>query len=83
MKNKDGSCGAHWTVEQTKQVAKDKNLTYDCWDWYVVLNMVYSDYYNNKFDTATYIDLARDWLNDSDVDAAKLLNYYFYVVCGE
>lgn len=32
MKNKDGSCGAHWTPEQTKQVAKDKNLGFNCWD---------------------------------------------------
>ena len=40
-------------------------------------------YYNAKFDISTYVDLAKDWLGDKDVDKDKLVNYYYYVVCGK
>ena len=76
MQNKDGSHGEHWTMEQTAQHAGRHN---HC-DFYAVLNMIYSDYYNPKFDTATYIELANDWLNDSDVPSGKTLKYYLHVV---
>lgn len=77
MDNKDGSVGAHWSWEQTSQYAKD----YDKSDWYAVLNMMYSDYYNPKFDTADYVQLANDWLRDKDVPDGKTLRYYYCVVC--
>jgi hypothetical protein len=80
MKNKDGTQGAHWTWEQTEQVRKDKAQHIDASDWYAVLNMMYSDYYNSKFDAATYIDMAKDWIMDSDVGAKKTLQYYYFVV---
>lgn len=79
MQNKDGTYGEHWDIQQTSQYAGK----YNTYDWYAVLNMMYSDYYNPKFDTATYIELAKDWLNDSDVPAGKTLHYYMYVVCQE
>lgn len=79
MENKDGTHGAHWTMEQTDQYAGTHNKC----DWYAVMNMVYSDYYNPKFDTTTYIELARDWINDSDVGEGKTLKYYLHVVCDE
>ena len=47
------------------------------------MNMVYSDYYNSKFDINTYIELARDWMNDTDVGEGKTLKYYLHVVCKE
>ena len=69
MENKDGTKGEHWTMEQTSQFAgrHDKN------DWYAVLNMMWSDYYNEKFDTNTYVQLANDWINDPDVGECKTL----------
>ena len=79
MKNKDGTYGEHWSIEQTSQYAG----THNKYDWYAVLNMMYSDYYNPKFDTNIYIELARDWLNDSDVEEGKTLNYYRHVVKEE
>ena len=79
MKNKDGTRGEHWTIEQTSQYAGQHNK----YDWYAVLNMMYSDYYNPKFDTSTYIELARDWLSDPDVEEGKTLNYYRHVVKEE
>ena len=77
MENKDGTKGAHWTIDQTNQYAGN----YDKYDWYAVLNMMYSDYYNPKFDTNTYIELAKDWLDDTAVGEGKTLKYYLYVVC--
>jgi len=47
------------------------------------MNMIYSDYYNPKFDTETYLMLTMDWLNDVDVGACKTLKYYMYVAMGE
>ena len=77
MKNKDGTIGEHWSYEQTSTLAEKHNKC----DFYAVLNMMYSDYYNPRFDTNTYVTLARDWLDDKDVGEGKTLKYYMYVVC--
>lgn len=83
MVNKDGTHGEHWTIEQTDQVKKDKGLTCHSWDFYTAMNMVYSDYFSPRFDVATYVELAKDWLNDADVGEDKLLRYYYFVVCNK
>lgn len=80
MKNKDGTVGGHWTYEQTMQYypgSIDKN------DWYAVMNMIYSDHFNSRFELSTYVELAKDWFADKDVDDGKTLNYYLHVVCDE
>lgn len=59
---------------------KQFSVKADSNDWYAVLNMVYSDYYNAKFDTATYVQLAKDWIEDKDVTGCKTLKYYMYVI---
>jgi hypothetical protein len=79
MVNKDGTKGAHWTWEQVAQVNKEKHLGDELAEVYVVVNMMYSDYYNSKFDTNTYLELAKDWLADKDVNGCKTLKYYYYV----
>jgi hypothetical protein len=76
MQNKDGTKGPHWTMDQTSQYAGRHNHA----DFYAVLNMMYSDYYNPSFDTSTYVKLAEDWLDDPDVGSGKTLKYYYYVV---
>lgn len=81
MVNRDGTCGGHWTKEQTSQVMKDKSLKFDADDFYAVMNMVYSDFYNGKMDLTAYIDLARNWLEDEDASECKLLKYYYFIVC--
>lgn len=80
MENKDGSHGSHWTWEQTEEVRKQYAPQQEASDFYAVMNMVYSDYYNQRFDTATYIQLALDWLNDKDVGGCKTLKYYYKIV---
>ena len=79
MQNKDGTKGEHWSMEQVANVIKEKGIKYELTDFYTVLNMMYSDYYNNRFDTATYIELAKDWLEDKDIEGCKLLKYYYFV----
>lgn len=80
MDNKDGTKGEHWNWEQAAQTYKEKKIGADVGELYVVLNMMYSDYYNPKFDTNTYIEMAKDWINDPDVDGCKTLKYYYYIV---
>lgn len=77
MENKDGTIGEHWNKSQTDAYAGD----YNKWDWYAAMNMAYSDHYNPKFDTTMYIEFAKDWIDDKDVDEGKTLRYYMYVVC--
>lgn len=82
MENKDGTRGQHWTMEQTSQFADGFNK----YDFYAALNMIYSDYYNPKFDTNTYVELAKDWLCDEDAElqyGEKLSAYYESIVEGE
>lgn len=79
MENKDGTKGEHWTYDQVAQLIRDKGIKCDVSDFYAVLNMVYSDYYNTKFDINVYIELAKDWLHDMDINN-KVLKYYYFVV---
>lgn len=80
MENKDGTHGAHWTPEQVETVRKQHAEDCDPWDFYAAINMMYSDYYQPKFDTDTYAVMAKDWLNDKDVGDGKTLKYYMFVV---
>lgn len=77
MKNKDGSIGEHWSYEYVSKY----NDEHDMNDWYAVLNMMYSDYYNTKFVIEDYIQLANDFIDDKDVGDTKVLDYYLHVVC--
>lgn len=80
MENKDGSRGAHWSWADTETVRKQYAPDADSSDFYACLNMVWSDYYDQRFDTATYAKLAKDWLEDKDVHDCKTLKYYYKVV---
>lgn len=79
MENKDGTVGQHWSQEETSKYSNG----YDKNDFYVVMNMMYSDLYNPSFDTNTYITMAKDWLLDKDAGGCKLLKYYFFIVKGD
>lgn len=80
MENKDGTKGAHWSWDETESVRKQYAPQHESSDFFAVANMIYSDYYNPRFDTATYAQLAIDWLDDKDVDDCKTLKYYMKVV---
>ena len=85
LQNEDGSKGPHWTMEQTKQVAKQKGIQHDDLTWYVAMNLMNSDYYAvaKKFNVNNmdfYIGLAQAFLDDKDAAEDKLYSYYKHIV---
>lgn len=87
MENEDGTTGAHWTMEQTGQVASIAGAHYEPWIWYAALNMMYSDYYavaaKYGLDRPEfYADLAKAFLMDKDAGGpeAKMAGYYHGIV---
>lgn len=80
--NKDTTTGEHWNKTQTDEVAAKYRINTDGerfndWDFYVTLNMMYSDYYNTKFSLDEYVQLAKDWLTDPDWSEPGKTKAYF------
>lgn len=77
LKNKDGTTGPHWSVEQVEKTIPSYPELQNCpfWTLYYVLNMIYSDYYNPAFSVKTYILLAKDFIHDKDAPADKVRKY--------
>lgn len=85
MKNSDGSFGAHWSMEQTKQLAQQRGITAEPIEFYAVVNAMYSDYCavakkHNVHNADFYVDLAKAWLADKDAVPNKAAMYYECVV---
>lgn len=85
MVNEDGSKGAHWNMEQTKQVMEQRGIQCDPVEFYVTMNMMYSDYYPvakklNVNSVEFYADMAKAFLDDKDAGKDKLEKYFAYVV---
>ncbi len=85
MKNEDGTKGPHWTMEQTKQFAQQKGVTADPLEFWVAMNMMYSDYCAaaKKLQMNTvdfYVMLAQAFLEDKDAGEGKLMKYYRCIV---
>lgn len=86
MENEDGTRGPHWSIEETTTLASQYGISltgkYNRYDWYVALNMVYSDYYRvimnitGSNNTKHYVEFAKAWLNDKDIDEGKMWYYY-------
>lgn len=89
MENEDGTRGAHWTIDQVKQVIAQKKLDCDPVQMWAAMNMVYSDYYKvaKKHGVGSnldfYVDMAKAFLDDKDAGPSKISAYYSYVVNGE
>lgn len=76
MKNVDGTCGEHWTYEQTSQLADQQGITQKA-DWYYVMNMLYSDYseiYGS--DINMYIRVAKAYMRDPDAPEGKVFDLW-------
>lgn len=90
MHNEDGSKGGKWTMQETTEIGKNNGIDFSKiseQDWYITLNMVYSDYVMiarkyNIDNISFYIDLAKEFLWDSDTHQGKdkLERYYRYIV---
>lgn len=87
MQNADGTKGCHWTLEQTQDVAKQRNINCDPNDFWAAMNMMYSDYCtvarsysadNQNF----YADMAAAFLHDKDAVPGKIVKYLDVIVDG-
>lgn len=88
IENEDGTKGAHWTLEQAKQLMAQKGIKADPVSFWVVLNSMYADYcktfkkygVGDKIDF--YVDLTKDFLNDKDSVGgdAKVAAYFEHIV---
>lgn len=79
MDNADGTKGGRWTFEQTEALRNQFGLKCNAYDWYYVLNMMYSDY--SKVlgsDQTMYVRMADAYLNDVDAPADKALEVYVW-----
>lgn len=84
MKNADGSTGEHWTYEQTEQVRKHQAAHCKPVEFYVTMNMLWSDYGKvaEKFGVNNvdfWAALSEAFLNDADAAPDKVENYRRYV----
>lgn len=86
MRNEDGTSGPHWTLEQAKQIMAQRKIGLDPVQFWVTLNMIYSDYssvakkHGLGGSLDFYADMAKAFLNDKDAAPNKLSNYYNHVV---
>lgn len=94
MENEDGTKGPHWTVEETTSVANQMGINlrsekHNKWDWYVAMNMVYSDFYKavvamtGGANTKHFAELAKAWVSDKDISEGKMWHYYVYIMCDD
>ncbi len=86
MENEDGTTGPHWNMSQTDTVMAQKGIECDPTEFFVAMNMMYSDYCKvfRKFGVGDKIDfyacMAQAFLDDKDAHPDKLARYYEYVV---
>ncbi len=85
LENADGSRGPHWSMQQTNTVMAQHKLSGDPVEWFVALNLMYSDYCEvakkmgvNNLDF--YVCMAKAFLQDADSVDDKLSAYYQYIV---
>lgn len=81
MENADGTRGAHWSMEATEKVRKEIGVTAGPLDWWVAMNMMYSDYCAAaaKLGVGTtefYACMAKAFLEDPDAKPGKLARYH-------
>ena len=75
FKNEDGSTGAHWDYDTVAKVADSEGIS-DVNKFFYVLNMMFSDYYNPSFTDKDYIRMAKQFCQDKDAPADKVVKYY-------
>lgn len=86
MKNSDGSKGEHWNMEQIKNLREKMGLSQiDPMEFYVAVNMMYSDYcaVAKKYNVDTpefYGHLAKAFIEDKDAGPGKIAKYFEIVV---
>lgn len=84
MKGAAGGRGQHWNMEQAKQIMSRYGYQADPVEFYVVLNMMKSDYTKAAQKLGVdkeefYAAMADAFLNDEDAKKDKLALYYHYI----
>ena len=76
--------GEHWTYDQVKSYIEQKGI-YNCYTkYYMVMNMVYNDYYDvavnygHQDDADFFFQLAHAFINDEDAKPHKVVKYFIY-----
>lgn len=84
MHNADGSMGGHFKPERAEELRKAHYPEGDKWEWYVAINMMYSDYMPvakkmgvDKDDF--YCMMAKAFLDDPDAGEMKLEKYMMHI----
>lgn len=80
--------GAKWTEEQVRPIATKYGIPTEgerFWEFYAVMNAMYSDYYAvaKKYNTLTpefFADLSMAFINDKDAVENKAMTYYECIV---
>ena len=72
MVNADGTSGEHWSMQQTSALASSNGVNANKYDFYYVMNMLYSDYCEViGGDANTYLKMAKAYLDDPDASKDK------------
>lgn len=84
MESSDGKRGAHWTMDQTTQVLRQRGYDLDPAEWYAIMNAMYADYcmVAKQFGVDNidfYAELAKAWLCDEDAVEDKARQYWEHV----
>lgn len=81
----DRTSGEKWTPAETNDVGTKMGINFEqipkC-EWYLILNMMYSDYYSvgrkhGLIDYQFFGELAQAWFNDVDGPENKTFRYFF------
>ena len=86
MENADGTAGPHWRIEQTEQVRNQRGISCNPIEFWITINMIYSDYsnvfkiYGVREKIFLYADMAQAFLQDKDANPEKLKLYFEYIV---
>ena len=91
MQNEDNTVGPHWTVEETTALANQVGVNlnsgkHNKWDWYVAMNMVYSDFYKalvsitGSANVKHFAELSKAWICDKDISDGKMWHYYTRII---
>ena len=86
LQNEDGSKGPHWSIEQTRQVMTQRKIDCDPIEFWVAINVIYSDYskalqkHGAGERVDIYADMAKAFIDDKDAAPGKMAMYYKCIV---
>lgn len=79
MKNVNGTTGETLDMPTIEHIIKQGNLNVHKYDFYYVINMMYSDYSNVFGNNASlYVNSAIAYLSDPDAKSGRALRQYFH-----